>query len=147
MKILFTVLITMSLALPISAKRMIITPSSESIIKTAKKCLGCRYHYGGTSKKGFDCSGFTNYVFKKHGKKLPRTSRDQSKIGKKVSKKHLRKGDLLFFSSRKTRGVAHVGIYIGGGKFIHASSGKHKVTITKLDKGYYRQHYKWAKRL
>jgi cell wall-associated NlpC family hydrolase len=119
----------------------------KEVIKTAKSYLGTKYRYGGCSKHGLDCSGFVKIVFKKHGKKLPRTSRKQASVGKHIAKSSLKMGDLVFFSSRKTKGIAHVGIFIGGGKFIHASSGKHKVTISKLSKHYYSKHYKGARRL
>ncbi len=121
--------------------------SIRGLIKTAKSYLGTRYRYGGTSRKGIDCSGFTKTVMKQYGKTLPRTSREQSKVGKKISKVNLKSGDLVFFSSRKTRGVAHVGIALGNGKFIHASSSKKKVVISSLSKDYYRKHYKGARRI
>ncbi len=118
-----------------------------SVIKTAKSYLGTRYRYGGNTRKGIDCSGFTCKVFKKYGKKLPRTSREQSKVGKKVSKMNLKAGDLVFFSSKNTRDVTHVGIALGNGKFIHASSSKKKVIVTSLSKKYYVDNYKGARRL
>jgi len=121
--------------------------TKQGLINTAKKFLGTRYKYGAASSKSTDCSGFTLQVFKKHGTKLPRTSRMQASVGKHVDKKNLQPGDLVFFSSKNTRNVAHVGIYIGQNKFIHASSGKHKVVITKLSKNYYRKHYKGARRV
>ena len=125
------------------------TKSKSKVISTAKRYLGTRYRYGASSKttKCFDCSSFTQRVYKSHGKKLPRTSRNQSKIGKRVSKKNLRPGDLLFFSTRRTKGVGHVGIYLGGNKFIHASSTKKKIIISSLSKKYYKSHYKWARRI
>ena len=119
----------------------------NDIIKTAKARLGTRYVYGANRKNAVDCSSFTQQVFKKHNKKLPRTSRSQSSVGKRIAKKDLRKGDLVFFSSRNTRHVAHVGIYISKGNFIHASSGAHKVTISNLSNSYYRKHYKNARRV
>ncbi len=121
--------------------------SIKKLIRTAKGYLGTRYRFGGNTKKGIDCSGFTKVVYKKHGKQLPRTSRQQSKVGKKISKKNLKSGDLVFFSSKKTRGVAHVGIMVSKDKFIHASSGKRKVIISSINKKYYRDHYKWARRV
>jgi cell wall-associated NlpC family hydrolase len=121
--------------------------ASYSVVKTAKSYLGIKYKWGGCTRKGFDCSGFVKTVYKKHGKRLPRVSRDQASAGKHVDKKNLRAGDLVFFSSRHTKRIAHVGIFIGKGKFIHASSGKHRVTISSLSKKYYRQHYKGARRL
>jgi cell wall-associated NlpC family hydrolase len=120
---------------------------ASSLIKTAKGLLGVRYRWGGTTIKGLDCSGFTQKVFGKYNKHLPRTSRMQASVGRHIDKKNLRPGDLVFFSSAKTKKIAHVGIYIGHNKFIHASSGKHKVTITNLNKSYYRRHYKGSRRI
>ena len=121
--------------------------SPKGIIRTAKKYLGTRYVYGANSRRAVDCSSFVQQVYKKHKKKLPRTSREQAKVGKHIPKSKLKPGDLVFFSSKRTRGVAHVGIYIGSGKFIHASSAKKRVVITKLNKRYYVSHYKGARRL
>lgn len=122
---------------------------SKKLIRTAKKYLGVRYRYGGCTKKGMDCSGFVKTVYKKHGKNLPRTSRNQAKIGKHVKKNGLQMGDLVFFrgTSRRSGGITHVGIYLGKGNFIHASSGAKKVTISKLNKTYYKKHYAGARRL
>lgn len=122
------------------------TAKVTKIVKTAKKDLGKRYVYGANSKRAVDCSSFVQQVYKKH-KTLPRTSRQQAKVGKRIKKKDLAVGDLVFFSSKKTRQVAHVGIYIGRGNFIHASSAKKKVVITKLNKAYYKRHYKGARRV
>ena len=119
----------------------------SNIIKHAKSYLGTRYRFGGTTRKGIDCSAFTKVVFKKNGKHLPRTSSQQASSGKHVAKKNLRKGDLVFFKGTYKRGISHVGIFLGNDKFIHASSGARKVTISKLSKSYYRKHYAGARRI
>ena len=122
---------------------------ADKIIATAKKYLGIRYRYGGASPSGFDCSGFTSYVFKQHGISLNRTSSDQSKNGTAVDKKNLKPGDLVLFSapSSKSR-IGHVGIYIGNGNFIHSSSGKkYAVCISNLSDAYYVKAYKTARRV
>jgi len=122
---------------------------SAKITAIAKKKLGRRYVWGATGKKNtFDCSGFTKYVYSKNGISIPRTSINQSKYGKYVSRKNLKKGDLVFFDTSKRRKgyVNHVGIYLGNGKFIHASSAKKKVVITSLNKKFYSQRYKGARR-
>jgi len=126
------------------------TSSSKSakITSVAKKKLGRRYVWGATGTKNtFDCSGFTSYVYKKNGINIPRTSINQSKFGKFVSRNNLKKGDLIFFdTSKKRKGyVNHVGIYLGNGKFIHASSAKKKVVVSNLSK-FYAQRYKGARR-
>ncbi len=130
-------------------KRWTNKPKSKSVGKTAKKYLGTRYVYGASSKttKCFDCSSFVQRVYRNHGKKLPRTSRSQSKVGKGVAKRNLKPGDLLFFSTRRMKGIGHVGIYLGKNKFIHASSTKKKIIISSLSKRYYKSHYITARRI
>jgi len=126
------------------------TPNGNSveITSVAKKKLGRKYVWGATGTKNtFDCSGFTKYVYKKNGINIPRTSINQSKYGKYVSRNNLEKGDLVFFdTSKKRKGyVNHVGIYLGDGKFIHASSAKKKVVVSSLSK-FYGKRYKGARR-
>jgi cell wall-associated NlpC family hydrolase len=126
-----------------------LTPKSQRIIELAKKELGKRYVWGATGKNAFDCSGLTSYVCKLNGIKLPRRAIEQSKVGLYVPRDQLQPGDLVFFdTSKQRRGyVNHVGIYIGNGKFIHASSAKKKVIITSLDKPFYKSRYKGARRV
>lgn len=90
--------------------------SAQAVIAEAKKYLGVPYKWGGSSPSGFDCSGFTSYVYKKVGISLPRTSRAQQNVGTKVSLSNVQPGDLVFMG----KPAYHVGIYIGGGKYIHA---------------------------
>jgi len=121
---------------------------SKKIIQLAKQKLGRKYVWGAVGQQGtFDCSGLTKYVFAKNGINIPRTSINQSKFGKYVSRNNLKKGDLIFFDTSKRRKgyVNHVGIYLGNGKFIHASSAKKKVVITNLSK-FYAKRYKGARR-
>ncbi len=119
---------------------------ASSLIDDAKALLGIRYKWGGTSRGGFDCSGFTTYVFSRNGIKLPRTSIEQSKIGTRVSKDELQEGDLLFFiTGRSSSRINHVGMYIGDGKFIHSSSSQRRVVVTKLSD--YSRQYAGARRL
>jgi cell wall-associated NlpC family hydrolase len=124
-------------------------PKATKIIQTAKNKLGKRYVWGATGSNAFDCSGLTTYVCKLNGIKLPRRAIAQSKVGKYVSRKDLKPGDLIFFDTSKHRRgyVNHVGIYIGNNKFIHASSAKHKVTITSLNTPFYSQRFKVARRV
>ena len=94
----------------------------------AKRQLGDRYRYGGTGPSSWDCSGLTRGAWKHAGKKIPRTSQGQARVGKKVSKTKLRKGDLVFFYS----GKSHVAIYAGKGKVIHASRPGKPVAYIKM---------------
>jgi len=120
----------------------------KNIVNTAMKYLGVKYRFGGNTRKGIDCSGFTKIVMKKHGTKLPRTAREQAKVGKRVSRKNLKAGDLIFFKGTSSHArISHVGIMISKDKFIHASSGKKKVIISSINKAYYRAHYYSARRV
>ena len=119
---------------------------ASKIISTAKKYLGVPYVWGGTTPSGFDCSGLVQYAFKQHGISLPRTTSEQVKIGTYVSKANLRPGDLVFLQNTYRQGVSHVGIYIGDGQMIHASSSK-GVVISNLSSSYYTQHYHSARRV
>jgi len=119
------------------------------ITSLAKKKLGRRYAWGAAGNNAFDCSGLTTYVYRKNGIRLPRRAIAQSKVGKRIPRSQLKPGDLVFFdTSKHHRGyVNHVGIYIGNGKFIHASSAKKKVVITSLNKPFYAKRFKVARRL
>lgn len=119
---------------------------SDAIIDLAKQYLGVRYVWGGTSPSGFDCSGFVLYLYENNEISLPRVSTSQYKTGTVVAREQLQRGDLVFFNTDGS-GASHVGIYIGDGQFIHASSGAHKVTISTLSGGYYASHYLGARRV
>ena len=123
-------------------------PSSgngSSIVATAKKYLGYNYTYGGSSPStGFDCSGFTSYIFKQHGISLNRTAAGQYSNGVAVSRANLQPGDLVMFGKS---GINHVAIYIGGGKIIHASTPSTGVRIDSLSTGYYNNNYVGARRV
>ncbi len=122
---------------------------AQQIVSTAKKYIGVKYVYGGSSpKQGFDCSGFVKYVYSQNGISLTRSSSEQAAQGKKISKSDLKAGDLVFFDTNGGRNnINHVGIYVGDGKFIHASSPKYDVTITSLSDAYYAKSYMTARRI
>lgn len=122
---------------------------AQQIITYAKRFLGGEYVYGGdTPKEGFDCSGFTKYVFAKVGIELERTSADQGRQGTKVLKGNLKPGDLVFFDTNGGHNrINHVGIYIGNGKFIHASSPKTGIVITSMSDEYYSKTYMRSRRI
>ena len=124
------------------------TAKANDVVSYAKQYVGYKYVAGGASPStGFDCSGFTSYVYKQYGVSLNRTSRDQVKNGTAVDKSNLQPGDLLLFKGSSGDGIGHVGIYIGGGEFIHASNPKGGVKITELDSSYYSTRYVAARRV
>jgi len=114
----------------------------NEIIGTANRFLGVPYRWGGTSpESGFDCSGLSMVVYHLNGLNLPRTSREQWKAGSPVNRGHLSKGDLVFFDTRRRGRVSHVGIYIGGNKFVHAPAAGKRIRIESLSNGYYKRRY------
>lgn len=115
------------------------------IIASSMDYLGVPYVFGGTSPYGFDCSGYVQYVFAKAGISLPRTADVQYEVGLPVSTTELIPGDLVFFETY-TYGASHVGIYVGDGNFIHASSSR-GVTVSSLNQAYYSSHYIGARRI
>lgn len=120
--------------------------TASKIVATAKQYIGVPYVWGGSSPSGFDCSGFTQYVFNKHGIALPRTTDQQYKVGSYVSRSNLKVGDLVFLQNTYREGISHVGIYVGDGKMIHASSSK-GIVISDLSSSYYTKHYYGARRV
>ena len=119
--------------------------NGSSIVATAKQYLGYKYTYGGSSPStGFDCSGFTSYIFKQHGISLNRTAAGQYSNGVSVSRANLQPGDLVMFGKS---GINHVAIYIGGGQIIHASTPSTGVRIDSLSTGYYNNNYVGARRI
>ncbi|WP_066091915.1 NlpC/P60 family protein [Neobacillus novalis] len=116
----------------------------DTVTDIALEYIGVPYVWGGSSPSGFDCSGFTSYTYKQAGVTLPRTAADQYTTGQAVSKGNLTKGDLVFFSTYKA-GASHVGISLGGEKFVHASS--NGVKISSLSESYYTQTYIGSKRI
>ena len=122
--------------------------SGNDIVQEARKYKGTRYVYGGASPKGFDCSGFTWYVYNKvTGMDISRTVKGQSRQGKSVHKGSWQAGDILLFRNTAGNGLTHCGIYISRNKFIHAENEKTGVVISTLGDGYYKDHYAGARRL
>lgn len=118
--------------------------NGSSVVATANQYIGSRYVYGGTTPSGFDCSGFTSYVYKKYGVSLSRTAAGQYSNGVSVSKGELQPGDLVMFGKS---GINHVGIYIGGGKMVHAANPSRGVTTDTINSGYYGTNYVGARRI
>jgi cell wall-associated NlpC family hydrolase len=118
----------------------------DAIGKTAAHFIGTPYRFGGEGPTGIDCSSFVQQVFRENQISLPRTAREQSKMGSEVADGDLQKGDLVFFHTYASY-PSHVGIYLGDGKMIHASSGKGEVTVSDINSDYYRSHFLGAKRI
>lgn len=116
-------------------------PNSKvsAIIGTAKKYMGVSYVYGGETPKGFDCSGYLQYVFKQNDVIIPRTADEQYKIGRRVPVSQLMPGDLVFFATDLTE-ISHCGIYLGNNQFIHASTSK-GVRVDDLDNTYWQKYF------
>jgi LysM repeat protein len=119
--------------------------ATKRLKKTAYSFLGTRYRFGGTTRKGIDCSSFVQSVFRQLQVDLPRTAREQYWVGENVTQYDLQKGDLLFFRTYASY-PSHVGIYLGDNKMIHASSRDRKVVISPIT-SYYRSRFIGAKRL
>lgn len=123
-----------------------VAPGSD-VVRTAYAYRGTPYHYGGTGRGGFDCSGFTSYIYRQKGVSLPHNAAAQFAHGSNVSKSELKPGDLVFFHCGR-RGISHVGIFVGNGKFVHASS-PHSggVRVDSLNDGYYKSTFRGARRV
>jgi cell wall-associated NlpC family hydrolase len=121
------------------------TATARRVIETAMRYRGVPYSFGGTTPGGFDCSGFTRYVFSQVNAYLPRAADEQYEVGRAVSYSNLQPGDLVFFSTYEA-GPSHVGIYVGGGRFISATSSS-GVAITRIDSGYWGSRYIGARRV
>ena len=117
----------------------------QQLIKQFKRWEGAPYRYGGTTLSGVDCSAFVQNTYHvKFKKKIPRTTRTQIKVGKKVKKSQLKVGDIVFFKTG--RNSLHNGIYMGNSTFMHASSSK-GVTISNLNNRYWRKRYVTSRRI
>ena len=118
----------------------------EDIVKTARRYVGVPYRWGGESPRtGFDCSGLTMVVYRLNGLDLPRSSRQQWKVGRRIDRSRLQKGDLVFFATSGGKSVSHVGIYAGGNKFLHAPGRGHQIQTSSLSSNYYRARYVGAR--
>ncbi|MDB0441032.1 C40 family peptidase [Clostridioides difficile] len=120
----------------------------QAVLNLAYSKQGCPYVWGAEGPNTFDCSGFTQYVYRNAvGKKIPRTSKAQSNYGQTVSKANLQPGDLVFFTTNGSGSVSHVGIYVGGGNMIHSPSTGKTVRVTSINSAYYTARFVTAKRI
>jgi cell wall-associated NlpC family hydrolase len=133
--------VVMARAAPVSRRE-----DNEDLIREALRNRGTPYVWGGASRGGFDCSGFTMYLFRKErGIKLPHSASAQARRGTPVRRNALQPGDLVFFSTYR-RGISHVGVYMGENKFIHAANSRRDVRVDALT-GYWGRRYRGARRL
>lgn len=135
-----------------AAAKVTASPSTQAqanrIISTGERFLGVPYQFGARAGRTdiFDCSSFTQYVFKKNGVYLPRSSKQQARVGRYVSQSQLQPGDLVFYSISSKPGINHVAIYAGNGKLLH-TYGRPGVTYTNMNSGWWKAHYITARRV
>lgn len=127
---------------------------TEQIVNFSYKYIGTPYRYGGTTPRGFDCSGFVQFVYNQYNYKLPRSTSDQSNVGEKIKDpKKMRQGDLVFYkgSNKRKKNAGHVGIIVsadgkGNFRFIHASSSR-GIVISSSTETYYKDRYLYGRRV
>jgi N-acetylmuramoyl-L-alanine amidase len=125
----------------------LLTTDPQAILNEAYKYMGVRYVWGGNGFGGIDCSGFVKNVFAASGYRLPRTATEQMAYGVAVPSDQLQAGDRLYFGHKKDgSGVTHTGIYIGNGYFIHSSSSRKGVAVSRLDEAMFARIYVCARR-
>ncbi|SIS38397.1 C40 family peptidase [Salimicrobium flavidum] len=144
-KVLFFVAIAFVTVLVLPSKEAD-AATEEKLHSVSKQYIGVPYVFGGTTPSGFDCSGFTQYVFGKMGISIPRDTLGQFSTGKSVSRSNLQEGDLVFFKNTYRRGISHVGIYAGNNQFYNATSSR-GVQLVSLSNPYWGPKYAGAKRV
>ena len=118
----------------------------QSVVSIALGKVGSRYVYGAVGPRSFDCSGFTYYVYNQAGTRISRDMRAQLNSGTRISTSELQPGDLVFWQNTYKRGLSHVGIYIGGGKFVHAGNERSGVLVSSMNTAYWASRYVGATR-
>ena len=122
--------------------------ASGNVVQAAYAFRGTRYVMGGTSRSGFDCSGFVRFILSAtDGVALPRTATEQYYHGTPVSEAQAQPGDLVFFKNTYKHGISHVGIYVGGGQFVHAANAHKGVRSDSLNSSYYQAHFAGIRRV
>lgn len=136
-------------ALKAAAEEEAASSQAAQLVEYALNFVGCSYVFGATGPTSFDCSGFTQYVYRHFGYSINRVANDQVNNGTAVSFDQLQPGDLICFSNTYSSGdwITHVGIYIGDGKMVHAANSTRGVTVDSITSGYYYSHYAAARRI
>jgi cell wall-associated NlpC family hydrolase len=136
-----------AVAIPVTHTPQATTPAQTQVITVAQSLLGTPYRYGGSTPKGFDCSGFISYVYREAaGINLPRETQGLTQIGRSIETTDLRPADIVYFKIEQQRQL-HAGIYLGDGRFIHAPSTSGQVNIQRLDLDYWNTRYQGARRV
>lgn len=120
--------------------------SLDALLAYAMTLQGTAYKNGGSDPSGFDCSGFVQWVYARHGRKLPREVKDQWQLGEKVDRDEVKAGDLVFFET-VSRGASHVGIALGGDRFVHAPSSRGVVRVERFSSSYWSPRWVGARRV
>ena len=132
---------------PLATAARLTSPIKLSMLNSIDRYRGVPYKWGGATMKGMDCSGFTMKVFGESAKlNIPHNAKAQYKLGAKISRRQLKFGDLVFFRDIESKGVSHVGIYIGNEEFVHASLSK-GVINSSMNQKYYKKRYVSARRI
>jgi cell wall-associated NlpC family hydrolase len=147
LKKLLVVFVVLALVAPASSAQEE-PPAQPGMVERALSWIGVKYRFGGQDeKKGFDCAGLVRRVFSTAAISLPRTAAAQFKHGCLVDRDELQPGDLVFFRNTYKPGISHVGIYVGGGEFVHAASRRRAVVVDKLDTAYFRTRFAGGRRV
>jgi cell wall-associated NlpC family hydrolase len=122
--------------------------AGQRVAEVALAYLGRPYRYGGQDPRtGIDCASFVRLLYRSLGFDLPYTAGGQMRYGKPVAATELAPGDLVFFHDTSKRGISHVGVYLGDGRFIHAAGRKHGVIVSTLSRSFFSRHFAGARRL
>jgi cell wall-associated NlpC family hydrolase len=121
--------------------------AADAIVDEARQSLGIRYGYGKSGARATDCAALARKAAAAGGVELPRTTREQYRVGEPVPREELAPGDLVFFRNTYRVGISHVGIYIGEGKFVHAASRQRSVVINELDEPYFAKRFAGGRRI
>ena len=136
-----------AVAIPVTHTPQATTPTQTQVVTVAQSLLGTPYRYGGSTPKGFDCSGFISHVYREAaGVNLPRETQGLTQIGRSIEMADLRPADIVYFKIEQ-QGQLHAGIYLGDGRFIHAPSTSGQVNIQRLDLDYWKTRYQGARRV